>query len=49
MIISQRLVKKICTHCKKVHEIDDLMKARVKKELLDIMESDEISELQFYK
>lgn len=49
MIISQRLVKRICPHCKKPHSIDDLLKEKVKKELSDIVEKDEIDELQFFK
>lgn len=49
MVISQRLVKRICNHCKKEHKIDDTMKLKIKKELWDVMEQDEIDELQFYK
>ncbi len=49
MVISQRLIKKICPHCKKVHHIDEILKSKVRKELSDIMEVDEINELQFYK
>ncbi len=49
MVISQRLVKKICPHCKKEHQVDQFMKAKVKKELSDIMDESEINELVFYK
>lgn len=49
MIISQRLVKKICPKCKVVHNIDQTLKTKVKNELIDIMEEDEINELVFYK
>lgn len=49
MVISQRLVKKICPTCKTPHPIDDFTKAKVKKELSDIMESNDIDELEFYK
>jgi type IV pilus assembly protein PilB len=49
MIISQRLVKKLCPHCKKIHELDNHLKEKVKSELKDIMDESDISELKFYK
>ena len=49
MIISQRLVKRICPKCKVVHNIDQTLRTKVKNELIDIMEEDEINELVFYK
>lgn len=49
MVISQRLVKRICNHCKKEHIIDETMRVKIKKELWDVMEQDEIDELVFYK
>ena len=38
MVISQRLIKKICPHCKKVHHIDEILKSKVRKELSDIID-----------
>lgn len=49
MIISQRLVKKICPHCKVMHNLDDSLKQKVKNELIDIMDENEIDQLNFYK
>lgn len=49
MIISQRLVKKICPHCKKEHTLSDILKQKVKNELKDAMDESEIDELVFYK
>ena len=49
MIISQRLVKKVCPHCKEEHEIDNNLREKVKKELIDIMDEDEINNIIFYK
>lgn len=49
MVISQRLVKKICPSCKAPHPIDEFTKAKVKKELSDIMEASDIEELEFFK
>ena len=49
MIISQRLVKKICPHCKIEHKIEPILKEKVKKELINIMDESEIDEITFYK
>jgi type II secretory ATPase GspE/PulE/Tfp pilus assembly ATPase PilB-like protein len=49
MIISQRLIKKICPHCKKEHNIDEHLKDKVKIYLKDIMDENDINELKFYK
>lgn len=49
MIISQRLVKRICSHCKKEYQVEWLLREKVKKELIDIMDENEIWELKFYK
>ncbi len=49
MIISQRLVKKICPNCKQVENINENLKEKVKKEFQDIMDQDEINNLTFYK
>ena len=37
MVISQRLVKKICPHCRKVHNLDETLMWKVKNELSDII------------
>lgn len=49
MIISQRLVKRICSNCKKEENINENVREKIKKELQDIMEQDEINNLTFYK
>ena len=49
MIISQRLVKKVCPHCKKQHDIDPNLRQKVKEELKDVMDENDIDELVFYK
>jgi type IV pilus assembly protein PilB len=49
MIISQRLVKKICPHCKAEHALDDAIKAKVKENLADIIDPDEVDQITFYK
>jgi type IV pilus assembly protein PilB len=49
MVISQRLVKKICIHCKQEIELEWFLKEKVKKELSDIMDENEIEKLKFYK
>lgn len=49
MVISQRLVKKVCQNCKKEINIDNSIRLKIKKELIEIMEEDEINELKFYK
>jgi len=49
MVISQRLIKKVCQHCKKEYIPDEFTKAKIKKELFDIMDENEINELTFYK
>lgn len=49
MVISQRLVKKVCPHCKKAHTLDDHIRTKVVNELKDIMDEQEILELEFVK
>jgi len=49
MIISQRLVKKICNHCKWVHNVENSLKIKIKENLKDIMDEEEIDNLEFYK
>ena len=49
MVISQRLVKRICSHCKTKENIDEHIKQKVKKELSNIVDINEIDEWSFYK
>jgi type II secretory ATPase GspE/PulE/Tfp pilus assembly ATPase PilB-like protein len=49
MIISQRLVKRICPFCKKEHELEEKLKEKVHEELKEIMDEHDIDELKFYK
>ena len=49
MVISQRLGKRICAHCKAPHEVDPEVRAKNKKFLGNIMEEEEIEKLPFQK
>jgi len=49
MVISQRLGKRLCKHCQVVDEISDLKRKKVKDQLINIMEEDEINKLVFHK
>lgn len=49
MVISQRLVKRLCSNCKQEHIIDKHIRNKVVSELKDIMDEKEIEELKFYK
>lgn len=49
IVISQRLVKKICPYCKIENKIESILKEKVKKELINILNEDEIDEINFYK
>ncbi|MDD5770140.1 MAG: GspE/PulE family protein [Candidatus Gracilibacteria bacterium] len=49
MIISQRLAKRICKHCKKEFRVDEIIREKIKSELNDIMDNEEIDKLIFYK
>lgn len=48
MVVSQRLVKKICPHCKKEHHIDESMRNKIKEELKNIVSEEEIDNVIFY-
>ena len=48
MIISQRLGKRLCQHCKVPEKLSDLKKNKIKKILTNIMEADEIDKIVFY-
>lgn len=49
MVVSQRLVKKICPHCKQEHHIDSSVREKIKHELKNIVDSEEIENVVFYK
>lgn len=49
MVISQRLVKRICPHCRVAHDLDEHVKAKVYNELKDVMDEEEIHSLKFFK
>lgn len=48
MVISQRLWKKICPHCKEVDQIKDIEKRKVKEILGPIIDKEEIDNVVFY-
>ncbi len=48
MVISQRLVKKICPACKKPHAIDATIAQKVKNAMKDIMDEEEINKMNFF-
>jgi len=49
MVISQRLWKRICSHCKEPHKISDVLLKKIKGLLLNIMEEKDIDSIVFYK
>ncbi len=49
MVISQRLVKKICTHCKKEKVVPEHILKIVKEQLYPIMDKSEVDSLVFYE
>ena len=49
MVISQRLWKRLCAHCKIVDELWENKLARVKEHLWDVMAVEEIESIVFYK
>ncbi len=49
MVISQRLIKKVCPHCKKIHNPEVNLKEKIKENLIDIIKEEEIDQLVFYK
>jgi len=49
MVISQRLWKRICIHCKEEYKISNILMDRVKKILWDIMNENDINSIIFYK
>jgi type II secretory ATPase GspE/PulE/Tfp pilus assembly ATPase PilB-like protein len=49
MVISQRLVKRICPNCKQEQKIEPKLMDKVKSELKEIMDEKDIDELKFYK
>lgn len=49
MIISQRLVKRICPYCKQEHILEHNLKEKIKSQLIEVMDESDIEELKFYK
>ncbi len=49
MVISQRLWKRLCPHCKEVEDIPEAKQKRIRDFLWDIMAADEIDKIVFYK
>lgn len=49
MIISQRLAKRICPHCKQEHELTEGQKIKVKEYLSPIVDENDLEESVFYK
>jgi len=49
MVISQRLMKKICPECIEKANLDDNVKNKIKKHLWEIIDESEIENLHFYK
>jgi len=48
MVISQRLAKRLCVHCKAEIKLTDLKRKKIKEFLIDIMEESEIDQIKFY-
>lgn len=49
MVISQRLWKRLCTHCKVVDKLNDKVEKKVESYLGEIMDVEEIKKIVFYK
>ncbi len=49
MVISQRLWKRICKDCKAVEEISEVKRKKIKELLSNLMSSEDIDEIVFYK
>ena len=49
MVISQRLLKKICTNCKDVYKLKDFEDKKVKEILSPILEQKDLENLTFYE
>ncbi|PID86390.1 type II secretion system protein GspE [Candidatus Gracilibacteria bacterium] len=49
MVISQRLGKRICKDCKAVEEISEVKRKKIKELLSNLMSSEDIDEIVFYK
>ncbi len=49
MVISQRLIKKVCQNCKRPAEIKEPVRLKIKEYLKNIMEETEINNLVFYE
>lgn len=49
MVISQRLWKRVCPHCKKEEHISEAKREKIKKILEPIMDAESLSNMKFYK
>jgi type II secretory ATPase GspE/PulE/Tfp pilus assembly ATPase PilB-like protein len=49
MIISQRLAKRLCQHCKVEDEISDTKMKKIKKILENVLSDEDLENLKFYK
>jgi type II secretory ATPase GspE/PulE/Tfp pilus assembly ATPase PilB-like protein len=49
LIISQRLGKRICEHCKAPYEITEARRKKVKDYLSNIVDEDTLENMQFYR
>lgn len=49
MVISQRLGKRLCPHCRVKEELSEIKKKKIRDHLIDIMEEEEINNLEFHK
>jgi len=49
MVISQRLVKKICPHCRVKYNLSELMRNKLKSVMGDLMDTQDIESLEFFK
>lgn len=49
MVISQRLWKRICKNCKDIEEISEVKRDKIKELLSNLMSSEDIDEIAFYK
>jgi len=49
MVISQRLAKRICKHCKKEHTIKEWEEKKIKEILAPIVDKEDLEHLKFYQ
>lgn len=49
LVISQRLIKKLCQFCKAPTDVKPAVRERIKKNLVNVMSEEEIDKLKFYE